>query len=301
MNDPEFWHVREASRVWGRPWQQLLELHDALPSKSWTLVGGLMVRIHAEHAGVHDSRTTRDVDAVLHLETGVITYPPAVHRLEQLGYEHQEPVGDGPTHRLSRGNEHVDLMVADHLAPAMRPRFRRWPVMAVPGASNTLRYHTVDCVIRREKDTDHRVVFSLPDTLGALSLKGGAYLNDNRDQQRHLEDGAVLLATVDDPRELRNRMQGRDAKRIRALIKGIRDKRIARLFPLDQARHIEQVGEDLARGRIASAADRWKKPSPVPSTWHTGGHPTSSAGLCGHPTTSGSPCRNPAGSCPHHR
>ena len=301
MSDREFWYVREAAGVWGRPWRQLLELHDALPAKSWTLVGGLMVRIHAERAGVHDTRTTRDVDAVLHLETGAITYAQASTSLDHLGYSHQAPVGDGPAHRFTRAeSEHVDLMVADHLGPDRRPRFGRHDVMEVPGATSMLRYHTVDCVIRRERDDDPRIVFSLPDTLGALSLKGGAYLNDNRDRQRHLEDGAVLLATVEDPDELRGRMQGNDSHRVRTLVKGIKDHGVARQFPVDQARRIEQIGDVLTKGRIAALADRWKKPSPVPPEWHTGGQPTSVSGLCGHPTSNGPACRNPAGSCPHH-
>lgn len=302
MSPRKTWYVRDDARQWGQPWKQLLELHDALPPKSWTVVGGLMVRIHASHARVHDTRSTRDVDAVLHLETGVITYSQAARTMDQLGYSHQVPVDDqGPAHRFTRPNgEHVDLMVADHLSPSRRPRFGRHSVMEVPGATSMLRYHTVDCVIR-DDDGAERIAFSLPDTLGALSLKGGAYLNDSRDRQRHLEDGAVLLATVEDPDQLRGRMQGNDARRVRALVKGIKEGRIARSFPADQGRRIEQVGEALSAGRIAAIADRWKKPSPMPADQRTGGQAPSGSGCAGGPPRQELGAAICEHSCPHHR
>ena len=71
-------------------------------------------------------------------------------------------MGEGPAHRFTRGGgEHVDLMVADHLGPDRRPRFGGHSVLEAPGATGTLRYHTVDCVIRREDEDDgQRIVFS---------------------------------------------------------------------------------------------------------------------------------------------
>ena len=47
----------------GRLWSALLELAAAQPS-GWTLVGGLMVMLHALEAGLATGRVTQDVDAV---------------------------------------------------------------------------------------------------------------------------------------------------------------------------------------------------------------------------------------------
>lgn len=61
----------------------------------------------------------------------------------------------------------------------------------------------------------------IPDQLGALVLKGAAYLVDSRDKARHLQDAAALAATVTDHAGVRARLTGSDPKRIRALAGGL--------------------------------------------------------------------------------
>lgn len=207
------WRVTAPPGGWPSPWPQVVELVRVIPHEKWTLVGGLMVQLHAAHAGMQLIRPTIDVDMVLHIETGAATWSGVREQLERLGYVIHEPVGDGPVHRFDRGKEQVDVMVADHLPPSLEQRALQRPVFAVPGGTSALR-KTVNC----ELDTDDGViVISVPDVLGALVLKGAAYKSDNRDRGRHLDDAAILACTVDNPIRHRDRMTGSDQSRIQHL------------------------------------------------------------------------------------
>ncbi|WP_309075843.1 hypothetical protein [Paenarthrobacter sp.] len=49
-DDRETWDVPVPPGGCGTPWPQCVELAGALPSTQWTLIGGLMVRLHAAAA-----------------------------------------------------------------------------------------------------------------------------------------------------------------------------------------------------------------------------------------------------------
>lgn len=97
---------------------------------------------------------------------------------------------------------------------------RMWgavPSLALLAAPPPLR-KTVE--VHLPTEGDDIVVISLPDVLGALTLKGGAYRADSRDRDRHLLDGAMLAATVEDADallEAPEKWTGSDARRIRNL------------------------------------------------------------------------------------
>jgi hypothetical protein len=210
------WQVDAPAGGWPSPWPQLVEIVYVIPSTQWTLVGGLMVQLHAVHAGLPLTRATRDVDMMLHIETGAATFGGVRRELERLGYGLREPVGNGPVHRFVRGAgdaETVDVMVADRLPPKLRPKVLQRKVFAVPGGTSALR-KTVNCEV---KTSEGVVVLSIPDVLGALVLKGAAYRGDSRDRGRHLDDAALLACAVTDPVGDRARMIGSDRKRIPAL------------------------------------------------------------------------------------
>lgn len=116
------WRVSAPPGGWPPPWPQLIEIAQAIPYTQWTLVGGLMVQLHVAHAGRRLTRPTRDVDMLLHIETGAATFAGTREQLERLGYAIHEPVGDGPVHRFYRAVEQVDVMVADHLPPKWQPK-----------------------------------------------------------------------------------------------------------------------------------------------------------------------------------
>jgi hypothetical protein len=56
---------------WGQPWLNVAEIESVFPSRSWTLVGGLMTQLHSVHAGIGIGvvRPTNDIAMVLHIET----------------------------------------------------------------------------------------------------------------------------------------------------------------------------------------------------------------------------------------
>lgn len=218
------WKISAPPGGWASPWPQLVEIVRAIPHTQWTLVGGLMVQLHAARAGLALTRPTRDVDMMLHIGTGAATFGGVRQELERLGYVLQEPAGSGPVHRLIRGPreaETVDVMVADHLPPRLHPQALRRKVFAVPGGTSALN-KTVLCEVSTGAES---VTLSIPDVLGALVLKGAAYLEDSRDRERHLDDAAVLASAATDPVADRARMgAGSDGKRIRALWKVLQDR-----------------------------------------------------------------------------
>jgi hypothetical protein len=118
---------------------------------------------------------------ILHIDSGAATLAGVQHELERLGYVLREPVGDGPVHRFARGSsdtETIDVMVADRLSPKQHPKALRRTVFADPGGTSALR-KTVNCEVTAGEVA---VVLSIPDVLGALVLKGAAYVADSRDR-----------------------------------------------------------------------------------------------------------------------
>ncbi|MFC9897616.1 hypothetical protein ACFVMC_28330 [Nocardia sp. NPDC127579] len=64
---------------------------------------------------------------------------------------------------------------------------------------------------------------SVPNVLGALVLKGAAYLEDSRDRDRHLDDAALLACAITNPRADAREMSGNDAKRVQILTTQLQD------------------------------------------------------------------------------
>ena len=167
-------------------WPQVVEIVRAIPRTQLTLVGGLMVQLHAAYAGLRLTRTTRDIDMILHIDSGAATFAGVQQELERLGYVLREPVGDGLIHRFARGSsdtETIDVMVADRLSPKQHPKALRRTVFADPGGTSALR-KAVNCEVTAGEVA---VVLSIPDVLGALVLKGAACVADSRDRDRHAE------------------------------------------------------------------------------------------------------------------
>jgi hypothetical protein len=199
---------------WARPWPLVVELATALPVGTWVLVGGLMVQLHARAAGVDDVRPTDDVDALLDIMGGAVTVASVAARLREMGFAVVDPGwSDAPAHRLRRGSDVVDLLVADHLPGSRRPRLAGRAAMAADGGAQALaRTLRVTVVVG-----DQEVELAAPDLLGALVLKAAAYGADSRDRERHLRDGALLAALVTDHAGELVRLQGPDRKRLRRL------------------------------------------------------------------------------------
>jgi len=104
------WQLTAPAGVWPPPWPQVVEIVQAIPHTQWTLVGGLMVQLHAAYAGLRLTRTTRDVDMILHIDSGAATFAGVQHELERLGYALREPIGDGPVYRFARGSRGAETI-----------------------------------------------------------------------------------------------------------------------------------------------------------------------------------------------
>ncbi|AWB90095.1 hypothetical protein [Homoserinimonas hongtaonis] len=149
------------------PWPSAFELARVLPQNSWTLVGGLMVKLHAELAGLPSPRATVDVDSALHLETQAITFAEAAALLAAAGYV----LDDSTKHayRFDRGADRVDVMCSDRQSIWRRHRCQGRPLFGISGGTRALQ-QTINVDVETAADTVRLVV---PTLRGALVLKGG--------------------------------------------------------------------------------------------------------------------------------
>ncbi|WP_194165028.1 hypothetical protein [Pseudactinotalea sp. HY160] len=247
------WRLEHRVDALPEPWPQLPDLAHHLPHGSWTLVGGLMVQAHVLHAGLTVARPTEDIDVVLHVETGAISWSTARAGLRRLGYRLVEPNDRrDPAHRFIRSEDGriIDVLIADHTGPrAIADRVGHQAVVEAPGGTSALR-KTVNLHLSAE--TSDEVTISIPDALGALTLKGGAYRVDSRDRDRHLLDGAMLAATVEDADALLESPElwtGSDARRIRNLARALPDDHPAWSYvPADRRRRAQVSLALLAAG-----------------------------------------------------
>ncbi|WP_427018758.1 hypothetical protein ACQCSX_09615 [Pseudarthrobacter sp. P1] len=180
-----------------------------------------MAQLHAAAAGLAVSRPTADVDIVLHIETGATSTSSVVAVLTELGYTLRKSIEDDtPVHRFIRGEQQIDVMIADHLAPAKVPRIGGRKPFQVAGGTQALQ-RTVNCPMTA--DDDGPVLISIPNSLGALVLKGAAYRADSRDKDRHLDDTVVLCTTIRNPLVTAALMKGSDKSRVLSLYKALSD------------------------------------------------------------------------------
>lgn len=213
-------------------WQTVIEVSGTGISGNLTLVGGLMVAAHGSRAGVVMRRSTDDMDALVDYWADPSALIETRAALTQIGFELVESEEHAYRFVHADGRK-VDIMVADHLPSRMRPRLAQRPAFAAPAGEQAIR--------RRDTYTltfngGAHVVLGVPDELGALVAKGAAYLVDNRDRGRHLDDAAVLLACVADASELAyDTMSVNDRRRLRAILEQVGDERHSSWVNLDQA------------------------------------------------------------------
>ena len=223
MSDRDHLTIPTPPGGWAPPWPQVAEIASVLGPENWSLVGGLMVQLHAINAGITTVRTTRDVDMIVHVETAAGRPAHIATVLEGLGYL-LEPSIDPRNrfaHRFRRGAdtvdvgaETVDVVAADHVAPSRVERLRGYDMVPIAGGTQALR-RTVNAIVT----IGHApVVISVPTAFGALILKSAAHQVDSRDKARHLTDAATLLACIADPFTVRDQApSGSDTRRLRHL------------------------------------------------------------------------------------
>lgn len=175
------------------PWSTLFEVIAATDINEWTLVGGLMVQLHAYRANIPPSRTTKDVDMVVDVLTAKASIQAVAGQLQSIGFEGVVPLTPKtPAYRYTRDKEQIDLMVPSELPPRIQPRLMRRPAFGVVAGRQAVRRRDT-FIVRSGAET---VTLGAPDVLGAIIAKGAAHEVDQRNRGRHLEDAALLLASI---------------------------------------------------------------------------------------------------------
>ncbi|TDE89592.1 hypothetical protein EXU48_20150 [Occultella glacieicola] len=215
------------------PWPNVAEIEAVLPHEKWTLVGGLMTQLHGIYRSIDTLRATNDVDMVLHIETTRGVVGETSRALESLGYEFMPSIDDRnhTAHRFRRGEATVDLvtseadvvdvLVADHAAPTVTQKIHGRRMVAIEGGTQALK-RTINA--RVEIVVGRSTTVSVPSPFGAVILKAAAYQTDSRDRERHLQDAALLLAVIDDPRAERQQLAGSDRSRLLMLARALTDR-----------------------------------------------------------------------------
>jgi hypothetical protein len=173
-------------------WAAVGELAERLPGE-WTLIGGLMVQLHAVEHGVTDVRPTVDVDILGQARPqGSLDVIDAALRDE--GFEMLGPDLDGYAHRYKRDGLIIDVLAPDGIKPPARLGAGRKAV-GVPGGSQALaRSETVTVTVRGRSFELRR-----PTLLGAVLIKARS-LMVHSDPETQREDLLRLLALIEDPR-----------------------------------------------------------------------------------------------------
>lgn len=194
-------------------WRTVIDLAPVASTAEWILIGGLMVYVHAKRGGVIMPRSTNDADFIVDFQANRSSLIQAKADLAKLGFDLKSD--ERYAYRFVHEDKRkIDVMVADHLPKGSEPRLSRKPALVVPGGAQAIRRRdTYELVFASET-----VVVGAPDELGALIVKGGAYLIDHRDRGRHLDDGATLFASITDASALDySNPSSNDRKRLRAL------------------------------------------------------------------------------------
>lgn len=201
-------------------WRTVIELSEVDVFAEWTLVGGLMVAVHARRAGVLMRRPTDDVDVLVDYKTNRASLSQARAALREFRFDLG---GDGAfAYRFMHSDgRKLDLMVADHLPSRMEPRMDRRPAFSAPSGEQAIRRRDA---YQLRFSSGETAEIGVPDELGALVSKGAAWLVDRRDRGRHLDDSAVLLACVTDASDFDyGSMSKNDRKRILAITDELKD------------------------------------------------------------------------------
>jgi len=211
-------------------WQTVIELGEVLDTSELTIVGGLMVYLHATRAGVIMGRSTDDADILLNAivyRSSLTAFSAAAIRLGFLlnrdeRYAYRFVHADG---------RKVDVMVPDHLPSAIRMRLARKPALAVPAGQQAIDRRDLYVLTFA---SGAAVTIGVPDELGALIAKGAAFQIDQRDPGRHLDDAAVLLASIADASELDySRSTPSDRRRLRTVRNHLADEGASHWVNLD--------------------------------------------------------------------
>lgn len=205
----------------GDLWAALLDVADRQPD-GWTLVGGLMVFLHAYESGLSPARVTRDLDAVVAARSVTQATRRLSTTLVELGWrlDPKRIKGQDTGFRFDKATLFFDVLAPEGLGE--RADLTTVPPaksIAIKGGTRALQ-RTQWLAVRLG---DRGGLVPRPDSLGALVIKSRAAVLDKgspadptRRPERHVEDLALLYAGITDPEVVRSDASKADLKRLRS-------------------------------------------------------------------------------------
>lgn len=221
-------------------WRNFGRLASTVLPEGWTLVGGLMVQLHAYEAGDASVRVTTDIDILANARRQTIEKIARALEADDFQLDLPSPI-DGTSHRWRRGELVVDLLAPEGLRrdPAIAGNIR---TVQIPGGTQALqRTETVDVEI-----DSIRVRVYRPTLLGAVLIKSRAILvHADPDAQR--ADLVLLLSLIDDPRQMAGQLKGRERIWLRNCEQrlGLEDAVLMASFPSSRVRRARLAFELL--------------------------------------------------------
>jgi hypothetical protein len=179
-----------------RLWRLVQEFTGLMAGLSWTLIGGLMVRvIEAEHGSGVATWTTVDLDAVVDIRADPIATEETSRRLMGVGFEPSRS-GPGIVYRFRRADDVVDVLAPDHIG-------RRARLVTVP-PDQTLQAVGTRQALGRSRDLAIDAgwgpfLVPVPTLIGAILLKARVVGSARESRRKHERDLARLLVLVRDP------------------------------------------------------------------------------------------------------
>jgi len=222
-------------------WAKALEVSRALgPDEQWTLIGGLMVQLHAyEHR--RGSRLTADIDflgdsrrrppmteriaEVLIQRGGEMAMPPSSD--ERLGYKFEV---DG---------EVIEILGSEGVRSDPKT-LGRYTTIQVPGGTQAL---TRSEIVRVSLDGGEAVDVRRPSLLGAVLIKARAVAKRRDKFESDRQDLIRLLSFVEDPREMAKALRSSERKWLSAVgpTLAFDDSALTGLFSGEEAALAEQA------------------------------------------------------------
>lgn len=196
-------------------WHRVFDIAEQLPEEGWTLIGGLMVQLHAHRFGAARlARATEDVDILGNSRMVPSATERIGRRLLELKFEIQttrSPQGPPVGYRFTS----ADGLVIDVLAPdglkGKPPRTTDETVtIQVKGGTQALARSELIEV----KAGERTAAIPVPSLLAAILMKAQTARLRERESDRF--DLALLLSCVNDGRSIREQMT---PKEIRSLAK----------------------------------------------------------------------------------
>lgn len=173
-----------------------------------------MVALHGLAAGRSPIRFSSDLDLIANLVLNPSSLKTCASHVCSMGFT-AAPSSDGERlHRFTRDDLVIDIVAPDHPPRHLLPlRLAGKNAIEVEGGWRALQRASAMPVRLGPREG----LIPLPDIGGALVIKARAAVADRRDPERHLLDLAFLLSIVDNPRNLRDQLSGRDRAHLRKL------------------------------------------------------------------------------------